>query len=311
MKDNTPSAGHIAQGSGILSEAIQITRCEHKLATHFVICNGQRIKFLINLHKGFKYLRKAVAPYNKKLAFLLNLLPVIPWSGLKLAQLGYFAKVSLHPSVSAAIPNNRQWNVLVGTYDDAQKLVIQCFSHQEKRCVYAKIGNAGSASQMEREIHFLQDGKNYKSFVTPNLLHSELMSDGASFNIQITDEFEGKKISTILNKDIYQIAQEIAGETILIKGEAFSFSHGDFAPWNIRKKNSTYTVFDWEHCGMRPIGYDLAYFIMISEIAFQKRSFDEAYSIAIKRIHELNPQIILDKNLIQREFIKTTKSLQF
>ena len=298
-------------GSGILREAIEIMSCPRSEATHFAICHNSHIKFLLNLQSGIPYLRKTVAAYNKKLALLLKLLPCIPARLLQAAGFGYFARISLHPSIQAVIPPDQKWNVLVGTYDSAQKLVFQCYAGKHTPCTYIKIGNQGSAEQMEREILFLKKSQSYQSFEIPHLKYSELISEGAPFNIQVTDEFQGTRIQPILNEEIIRIAKEIAGPSVIIEGTPHTFSHGDFAPWNIRKTGTTYTVFDWEHCGMRPEGYDMAYFLIMSQIALNKRTFDEAYDIAITQILKFDSPIQFNKEQIYREFIKTTKTLQF
>ncbi|MEE1265783.1 MAG: phosphotransferase [Akkermansia sp.] len=301
----------VNHGSGILREAIKITTCPRSEATHFAICHNSHIKFLLHLQSGIPYLRKTVAAYNKKLALLLKLLPCIPTRLLQAAGFGYFARVSLHPSTKAVIPPGQKWNILVGTYDSAQKIVFQCFADKTTPCTYIKIGNQGSAEQMEKEILFLKNNQRYQSFEIPHLKYSELISAGASFNIQVTDEFQGDRIQPVLNEEIIRIAKEIAGPSVLIDGTPHTFSHGDFAPWNIRRTGCTYTVFDWEHCGMRPEGYDIAYFLIMSQIALNKRTFDEAYEIAVTQIQKFDSQIQFNKEQIYREFIKTTKALQF
>ena len=164
---------------------------------------------------------------------------------------------------------------------------------------------------MEKEILFLKNNQRYQSFEIPHLKYSELISAGAPFNIQVTDEFQGARIQPVLNEEICRIAKEIAGPSVLIDGTPHTFSHGDFAPWNIRRTGCTYTVFDWEHCGMRPEGYDIAYFLIMSQIALNKRTFDEAYEIAVTQIQKFDSQIQFNKEQIYREFIKTTKALQF
>ncbi|MBQ5665355.1 MAG: phosphotransferase [Akkermansia sp.] len=301
----------VNHGSGILREAIKITTCPRSEATHFAICHNSHIKFLLHLQSGIPYLRKTVAAYNKKLALLLKLLPCIPTRLLQAAGFGYFARVSLHPSTKAVIPPGQKWNILVGTYDSAQKIVFQCFADKTTPCTYIKIGNQGSAEQMEKEILFLKNNQRYQSFEIPHLKYSELISAGAPFNIQVTDEFQGDRIQPVLNEEIIRIAKEIAGPSVLIDGTPHTFSHGDFAPWNIRRTGCTYTVFDWEHCGMRPEGYDIAYFLIMSQIALNKRTFDEAYEIAVTQIQKFDSQIQFNKEQIYREFIKTTKALQF
>lgn len=308
---NTNSSALNDSGSGIIQEAISITSCSRKEATHFVICHGQKIKFAININGGFRFIRSTVAAYNKKLALLLYCLPVIPLALLRLAGLGYFADVSCTPAIRHIFPADVNWNVLVGTYDCAQKLIFQCFSNPDTPCTYVKIGNHGSASQMETEIRFLQEKHPYQSFEIPRLRHSELISEGAPFNIQITDEFEGEKIPPILNEEIYRMTTEIAGEPTAINGELYTFSHGDFAPWNIRKNGGRYTVFDWEHCGLRPVGYDAAYFIIMSEVALHKSNFNKAFDKACRQIQQFAPELKLNRELILQEFARTTKALIF
>lgn len=298
-------------GSGIINDILQIDKCSKTESTHFIICHGQKIKFAININIGFRFIQTAIAAYNKKLALLLYCLPVIPLSLLRIIGLGYYAKVTISAAVHGIFPEKSNWNVLVGTYDSAQKLVFQCFSDSDTPCTYVKIGNQASARQMEAEIRFLQEKHPYQSFEIPRLRHSELISEGAPFNIQITDEFEGEKIPPILNEEIYRMTTEIAGEPTAINGELYTFSHGDFAPWNIRKNGGRYTVFDWEHCGLRPIGYDAAYFIIMSEVALHKSNFNKAFDKACQQIQQFAPELKLNRELILQEFSRTTKALIF
>lgn len=300
------------QGSGILAEALTLRPCKHSEATHFALCYGSKIKFLINLKGGIPHLRATVAVYNKKLAMLLRLLPFTPWSILQCCRMGYFASVELHPAVSRVIPPENKWNILVGAYDNAQKLVIQSYhQNQGNTRSYIKIGNAGSATQMENEINFLRSAPSYQTFSLPVFRDSCLINEGYPFNLLVTDEFHGQKSHPELTDDIYHITKEIAGETTFINGVPHTFSHGDFAPWNLRKNSTGYTVFDWEHCGMRPVGYDAAYFVIMFEIALNKRSFHDAFHIAQEQIKNKDPEIHLNKELIFQHFSKTTKTLSY
>lgn len=299
------------KGSGIIEEALKIAPCQAKDATHFVLCHGKRIKFFIEVKSGTAKLKKNIAAYNKKLTLLVKFLPFIPWKVLQKAGLGYFAKVELHPQVESIIPIGCKWNVLVGTYDEVQKLVLQCFTAADEPCTFIKIGNKGSDIQMQREIDFLRKNQEFSTFRTPTLLCSTLIKEGYTFNIQSTKEFNGKKTPPILTEKLFRVTTEIAGPTIMHNGTAYTFSHGDFAPWNIRSNDNSYTVFDWEHYGLRPVGYDAAYFIIITDIALNKCNFDTAFKNAAEQLHRLSPNLKLNKALIQQEFIKTTKTLNF
>ncbi|MBQ7022745.1 MAG: phosphotransferase [Akkermansia sp.] len=296
---------------GILSEAIQIIPCHARAASHFVLNHQGKIKYIIDLSSGTSHLQNTIAAYNRKLAYLIKMLPCIPWKILRAVGLGYFANIKLHPHIQLFIPHNNLWNLLVGTYDEAQKLVFQCFLDSKSPCTFIKVGNAGSDIQMQREIDFLKHAVEYTTFRTPVLLNSSLLREGAPFNVLVTKEFTGKKVLPILTETVYRVAKEIAGPTLLVNGKPHTFSHGDFAPWNIRKQNDSYIVFDWEHCGVRPEGYDIAYFIIMTEIALRGSNFEKAFNSAKKRLQQLEPNLNLNRNLIFQEFIKTTKTLNF
>lgn len=298
-------------GSGILKEAASIFQARQKAATHFVLTHGNKIKYFINIKRGICPLKRSIATYNKKLSLLMFLLPLIPWQLLRMMGLGYFARVDLHPLIQQFIPKGNVWNILVGTYDEAQKLVFQCFEDETSACTFIKVGNKGSDTQMQREINFLKQNHNYSTFKVPSILGEAKMRDGAPFNILVTKEFHGEKSKPILSEEIYKIAEEISGDPILIDGSPYTFSHGDFAPWNIRKESNSYTVFDWEHCGMRPAGYDAAYYIIMSEISLNHCDFDTAFDIAMQQLKRLAPHIELNREKIRNEFSKTTKALKF
>ncbi len=298
-------------GSGILQEALTIVRCDRKEATHFVIQHGNRLKFLIDLESGIGYLKRTIAAYDIGLILLLRLISFIPKRLLIHAKLGFFANVKLHPTIAEHVPSKSSWNILVGTYDSAQKIVLQCFSSLNNDCVYIKVGNKGSQVQMERETQFLKNAKNYNTFAVPTLLTSESIQDGSPFSIQVTKGFNGNKVPLKMTAEIFRISKEIVGNSIDVNGEPHTFSHGDFAPWNIRKDGDTYTVFDWEHCGLRPEGYDVVYFCLMIEIALHHLTFDIAYDRAIKTVKHFNPDLRPNKELILKYFRKTTKTLTY
>lgn len=309
--NNAHGNGGDDKGSGILQEALQVQRCRAKDATHFVLCKGNKIKFFIHLQGGEPHLLKCVKAYSGALALLLKLLPIIPYRSLQMAGLGYYAKVNAHAAIQKCIPSGQSYNILVGTYDSAQKLVLQCFNTTQGECTFIKVGNAGSAEQMEREIKFLQAEHNFRRFSIPQISAFRLRSETEPFNIQVTQEFHGEKTEPVMTPELYAITREIAGESTVTDGREYEFTHGDFAPWNIRTTASGYTVFDWEHCGLRPKGYDAAYFIIMTEVALRGCSFAEAFETAVSTLREIDPALQLDYQLIYQEFAKTTKALSF
>lgn len=96
-------------------------------------------------------------------------------------------------------------------------------------------------------------------------------ADGATFNIQITKEFVGDKVEPILTQEIVEIYKELSKD----KKNGLEFSHGDFAPWNLKRNGDKYTLFDWEHCGYRMPGFDLMHYATIVQKVLNGKELSE------------------------------------
>ncbi|WP_418747613.1 hypothetical protein [Frisingicoccus sp.] len=299
-------------GSGILQQAIDVKKSSKKAATHFALCNGNKIRYLIDLHGGKRRLSGNIATYSRKLGLLMKMINFLPFGVLEVGKLGYFAEARLHPEIERQKETTRtaSWNVIVGTYDEKQKLVLQCFN-KSGEAVFVKIGNQITAPEMETEIHFLSEGRLYQNFDLPVLLGSSMMSEINSFNIQITKEFHGEKVEPVLTDDIIKIYKELSTEKKEIKGVVYERSHGDFTPWNLKKRNGRYTLFDWEHTGFRSIGYDLMHYVMTIEIALNGRSLLYAYESGIKKIQRYIPDFKVERDVIIAEYKETIKELKY
>ena len=65
----------------------------------------------------------------------MKLLKYLPFAVLKNIKLGYYVRVELSPVIKNEVQrlNSDAWNMIVGTYDEKQKLVLQNrFSEEEK-----------------------------------------------------------------------------------------------------------------------------------------------------------------------------------
>lgn len=103
-------------------------------------------------------------------------------------------------------------------------------------------------------------------------------------------ELEGNVNNDILKRTIVFLKNSInKGELSEIE---YCFAHRDFTPWNIREKNETLYVFDWELSAFSPIYYDLFHFIVFTEILVRKSNHKK---IATK---------ILNNNIIDKFEIK-------
>lgn len=289
------------QDSNIVSQVVKIENSSRKTATHFALYNGSLLRYLIDLNGGTKRLSENISTYSKKLSMLMKFIDVLPLLWLNRMKLGYFVKAELNTEVEACRLNTKkkQWNMIVGTYDEKQKVVLQCFNNSEE-ADFIKIGNAATEKEMNAEISFLQQKKKYMTFDIPQLLSSVSRVDGATFNIQITKEFKGVKVDPVLTQEIVDIYKELSKD---VRGNLM-FSHGDFAPWNLKINGNKYILFDWEHCGYRIPGFDLIHYATIIQKVLNGKELSEAFDDGLENIHEFLPDFQVEKEAFLEEFEK-------
>lgn len=292
--------------SGILSQVVKIEKTNRKSATHFALYNGSELRYLIDLNGGKKRLSKNISTYSKKLSLLMRFIDIVPLSLLKLLGLGSFAKTDLHPEVDECRKDTRKkyWNMIVGTYDEKQKVVLQCFN-DVGAADFVKVGNVATEEEMNAEISFLRKKMQYSSFKIPALVSSTRRTDGAAFNIQVTKEFIGDKVLPVLTQKIVNIYQELSKDM----KDGLVFSHGDFAPWNLKKNGEQYTLFDWEHCGYRMPGFDLMHYAVIIEVVINGKDFSEAFESGLENIRKYLPDFSINKDKFLDEFRKLRKQI--
>lgn len=289
--------------SGILTDCLHIEKTDRRSATHFILCNEDKIRYIIDLKDGKTRLRRNIKSYSNKLYILMKLIHILPLRLFQLGKLGYFAKVVPCEAVQRNLfkTETNHWNVIVGTYDEKQKLVFQCFSDGAKT-QYVKVGNKNTEVEMKTEIEYLKAYHEGCSFVVPQIVGYEMATKSCPFTIQITEEFLGEKVEPILTEDIIKLYQSICSKDIM-------FSHGDFAPWNIRKEGSKYVLFDWEHCGKRIEGYDIAYFVTVIRITLKKQPVEIAFQEGVKEIKKYLPDFEINKDEFMESFRETVKQL--
>lgn len=292
-----------AKTSGIIADALRIEPCPASMATHFVICKGAQLRYIIS-KGGESAVMRSVVSYGGKAAMLLKLLSFVPKCVLAGVKLGFWANVEAHESIRAFIPQKSRWNVLVGTYCEKQKLVFQCFQEPHEECLFVKVGNRASELEMQAEMSFLS--RNYPHFrkvELPQMIQSQFRSEHCPFNIMVTREFRGDKADIRLTQDVVDLWREIADvRQTDADGKHLEFSHGDFAPWNLRSKGKHYIVFDWEHCGMKPHSYDLLYWAVVTRLARCGMNFEEAYKAAVAELRQYDVHPAMTKDAFYHLF---------
>lgn len=287
--------------SGILLQVIKVEKVSKNNASHFALFNGSQLRYLIDLNGGKKKLSGNISTYSMKLGLLMKWIYFFPLSYLEKAKLGYFVNVKLHPYIEECRKNTGKinWNMIIGTYDEKQKLVLQCFNKEEE-AVFVKVGNSATEVEMRTEYSFLYREHQYQSFDVPVLIENGNKTICQEFNIQVTKEFHGSKVAPILNEDIIRIYREISSE----KRGNLTFSHGDFAPWNLKKVRDRYILFDWEHCGYRMEGFDLMHYAIIIENVINGKDVSDAIEIGLLNIKKYIPEFSIDKAAFLDEYKK-------
>lgn len=304
----------------ILEQSLKIKKSTIKKSTHFAICNGDRIRYLVSLEKGKRKLVSIISSYSNKLLLLVKLLNLIPLNILKIIRIGYFVEVILDDEILEYINmvmeynyKNRKykWNMIVGTYNNKQKLVIQCFL-KENISLYFKIGNKNSAKEMISEIKFLEQKCKFNTFNIPKMLSSHIIDKNNKFNIMVTEEFIGDRVKPIFNSSIYEIYKEIStyNASDTTKGRksinkiTYQFSHGDFAPWNIKFNNGRYIVFDWEHSRYRFYGFDIIHYVFQIETLLNSKEQEEAIEIAISTLKKYEKDCNIDNEVLKKAYFE-------
>lgn len=293
------------QESLIMSQIFDIKEVNRNNATHFVLCDGDRIRYLVELKKGRRKLGNNISAYSKKLELLMKNFQWIPFVVLKMLGLGFYAKIRLKAPVKEYCAHYKYWNAIIGTYDERQKIVFQCFNSESQLCDFIKVGNQSTRNEMSTEIDFLKENIQFNTFKCPELIDGIILSD---LNIQITREFFGEKVAPVLSDAIISIYEEIS----MYRSDAagHTFSHGDFAPWNLKYGHEGYTVFDWEHCGYRIPGYDLMHFQTLIEMVINKRDYISAKKEALSVIKTKISGFEIDIDEFSSEFEKTVTELR-
>ncbi len=305
-------------GSGIIEQVIEFEAANQKSASHIAVYHGKQLRYLIATgDEGKSKLSGNIAAYSLRLASLMKLIEHLPSGALKLCGFsrGIFrpVNVKLNSSVQKSMEQipHCAWNLIVGTYDKKQKLIFQCFNNDDRPDTFFKLGNSATAAELHIEIDFLREKRICRDFSVPDILCSGCCAEGGQFNFLATREISGRRVKAELTKSVVKLCRDIAGETKVIDGVEYEFSHGDFAPWNMRINENGYVIFDWENSGMRIKGYDLAYYAVIIETALHKKSFDSAFELAMRKIRALEPDFTIDRGLFFEEFKKNVKTLNY
>lgn len=270
-----------------------------KDGNYLAIYSGGNLRYLINNEKGNAFFAKQklsnnIATYSSKLSLLMKLLKWIPTRLLVMGGIGKRVSLKIDSEIKNAVEKISEekyngktiyFNVIIGSYVEKQKIVLQCFCPEARETtVYLKIGDEHTETEISAETAYLKKPIVTDAFRSPELCYSSVRRKGNKYNIQGTNEFVGETVPPVINADIVAIYRAICQSHIEMmddEGNRLFFSHGDFAPWNIKKNNEEYIVFDWEYCGFRFYGFDLIHFAWQIENKLNKKDVHRAFKSAI------------------------------
>lgn len=283
-----------------IENVLNIKDATKKQATHYAICNGGKIRFLIAVDSRCtkKRLVGNISAYSGKLNILMKLLCVLPYGVLSAIKSGKYVNVTLADQVKTVFEKSGydRWNAIIGSYVEKQKIVLQCFEvDKAKEAIYMKIGGEASENEMLAETTYLKKPIKSSIFYSPKVLFSQSRKAGYPFNIQVTEEFFGDRVPPIMTEEIYQIFKEISGSKQEIKEDGITkvFSHGDFTPWNMKKNGNKYVVFDWEYAGYRFYGFDLIHYLWQVENKLNRKEKDIAMRDALLHAKAIDKKLSL------------------
>lgn len=261
---------------------------KNKSKTHFAIFNGKQIKYLIDVNDKNYYnnLIKNQSSYSINHSIFKYLIKVLPNSLSILLPRVKGCNLKINTALRSCLHNNIKdkvigYNYIIGTEGKHQKIVVQAVC--EDKNIYVKIGNNNTKELIINESRVYKVLNNLDlCFITPKLLF-EYSKNG--ININALTEVKGSEVTTQFNKDILRLYQEIANIKYDLNQNneniELEFSHGDFAPWNIKKYNDEFIVYDWEYAKMRFKGYDVIHYIFQVEYLLNKLTIEEALDKAI------------------------------
>lgn len=285
-----------------------LTCIEKKDGNYLAIYNDGKLRYLINIEKGISFLSKQklssnIAAYSSKLSLLMKLLRWIPTKLLVICGIGKKVSLEIDCEIEKAIHiiskenyncSKVYYNIIVGSYVEKQKMVLQCFSSEaSKPTIYLKIGDIHSEKELIAETEYLEKPIVTDTFISPELCYRSVQ-EGNRYNIQGTKEFVGETVLPEINAEIYSLYKTIIQsqpEMLDDEGNKVYFSHGDFVPWNIKKNNASYIVFDWEYCGFRFYGFDLIHFAWQIENKLNKKDVHQAFVAAITECKKWDAQL--------------------
>jgi aminoglycoside phosphotransferase len=147
----------------------------------------------------------------------------------------------------------------IGTEGIEQKATIVVSNKIENR--FIKFAQKEKARELvENESKTLLFLKEKAKLNSAKILNSH-SSDSISYII--TDLIDGEKVKiTKINQQILSLVIQVSKLEQTNLDLKYTFSHGDFCPWNMLKnKQQEIVLIDWEMAGLKPLGYDFFTFI--------------------------------------------------
>lgn len=289
--------------NSIVDQIIRVIEvADPKEGTHFSICKNGKIRYLVELNNGKKLLAQNLSSYSIKMSLFIFILTWMPIKMMKRLRICKYVNVSVDDIINENISSLglSNWNLIVGTYNEKQKLVFQCFDNIKS--VFIKVGNDTTYNEMNKEIRFLSQKNAFSNFEIPKLIKAVQYNLYCPYTIQITEAFFGDRVQPTISNKIFELYCELSSIKKNVDGVELELSHGDFAPWNIRKTSNGYIIFDWENCDYRIKGFDILHYIVVVLMMLKGKSLNEAIEIGINEIKKFDEKFEINVELFIIEY---------
>ncbi|WP_040207152.1 hypothetical protein [Neobacillus jeddahensis] len=269
--------------------------------THYALFNGSQIKYLIdkndkNFYKNLLVNQNSYSFKHKLFKIIIKCMPVnlirfLPNVKCCSIEINENLKTNIKENLNKA---NKISNYILGTKGPHQKIVIQIITESGEK-IYIKAGNENVKELLLMESYVYGYLKGLGCiFSTPNLLFTEINED---ISLNALDEVVGEEAPLEFNNDIFTLYNDISKinlnnlrlENLEIE---FEFSHGDFAPWNIKRNKGKYIIYDWEYAGIRFRGYDIIHYVTQVENLIRKSSLELSIRKGVQVAKQYVPYLV-------------------
>ncbi|MFT5385384.1 MAG: thymidylate kinase [Saprospiraceae bacterium] len=181
-----------------------------------------------------------------------------------------FVKIALNTRSNLLLKNEESALVRLSKMEIKSFVFPQLLGVDKNTLELSDISKGGKRSNdfSELHLHAIREMNNYSSLSIP-LSVLPFWKQAKSILENLLAEKDSRIPNGLLRK-LFQVLKSVDDTKVIETG----YSHGDFTPWNMYKKNGKLHIYDWElHQLLMPLGFDAFHFIIQKGILIEKKSW--------------------------------------